>query len=60
MTPTRLKRLLLLAKYGGDHKRFYKDYCKIIGKYAGWAIGMAYILPEGERMLEKLIHDTKE
>ena len=55
MTDLRLKRLLLLAKYGGDHKRFYSQYVKTGAMgYTGWVIGMAYLTEKGMKKLGEL------
>lgn len=50
------RRLLLLAqKPDAWHKRFYGSYYPLIGDgYVGWVIGMAYLTPKGERLLDKL------
>lgn len=48
MTELRRKRLLLLAKHGGDHKRWYKEYCELQNKgLVSWAIGTAFLTDEG-------------
>ena len=55
MTNLRMKRLLLLAKHGGDHKRWYSQYCKLRGLgYTQWALGMAFITDVGENKLKEL------
>lgn len=60
MTPLRVKRLLLLAKYGGWHKRFYSQYCELI--QAGliqWILGTAFLTEAGEIELERLLLDER-
>lgn len=56
MTELRKKRLLLLARYpSGDHKRFYRDYCKLRDQgLTGWQLGFAYLTPQGELELKRL------
>jgi hypothetical protein len=54
MTDLRRKRLLLLARtVNADHKRWYSQYCKLIGEdLVGWTLGMAFITPKGEQWLK--------
>lgn len=48
MTRLRKKRLLLLARHGGDHKRWYSQYCKLQNKgLVVWQLGMAFLTDEG-------------
>ncbi len=51
----RLKRLLLLAKYGGNHKAWY-SYYYYLSEFTGWIIGSAYLKPAGEKKLQELDH----
>lgn len=55
MTRLRKKRLLLLAKHGGDCKRFYSQYCELIKEdLITWALGMAFLTDEGAIELYEL------
>jgi hypothetical protein len=56
MSPLRKKRLLILAQYGGgDHKRFYSQYCQLMSEgLVRWVIGMAFITPKGSDVLKRL------
>ena len=48
MTRLRRKRLLLLAKHGGDHKRWYGQYCELMKEgLVKWMIGTAILTDEG-------------
>jgi hypothetical protein len=48
MTRLRKKRLLLLARDGGDHKRWYSQYCKLMKEgLITWQIGIAFLTDEG-------------
>lgn len=48
MTRLRRKRLLLLAKYGGDHKRWYSQYCELMREgLVKWMLGMAFLTDDG-------------
>ena len=59
MTDLRMKRLLTLAGRPADHKRFYSQYCELIGKgYVGWVIGFAYLTTEGKEKLKELNNAT--
>lgn len=49
MTRLRRKRLLLLAKYGGDHKRWYGQYYELIKEgLVTWQLGFAALTDEGQ------------
>lgn len=55
LSPLRELRLLKMAYKGNfHHKRFYSQYCYLIGKgYVQWALGHAFITAEGiDRMFE--------
>lgn len=55
MTPLRKYRLLLLAKYGGDHKAWYSKYCELMGEgLVTWALGMAFITDKGNEELKRM------
>jgi len=48
MTRLRKKRLLLLARHGGDHKRWYSQYCELINQgLVKWALGAAFLTDDG-------------
>jgi len=48
MTRLRKKRLLLLARHGGDHKRWYSQYCELINQgLVQWALGTAFLTDDG-------------
>ena len=48
MTRLRRKRLLLLARDGGDHKRWYSQYIKLQSEgLITWQIGSAFLTDEG-------------
>jgi hypothetical protein len=48
MTRLRKKRLLLLARHGGDHKRWYSQYLKLQRQgLITWHFGSAFITDEG-------------
>jgi len=48
LTRLRKKRLLLLARDGGDHKRWYSQYCELIKEgLITWQIGIAFLTDEG-------------
>lgn len=57
MTPLRERRLLQMAWQAGfNHKVFYSQYCYLQRRgFTGWQIGMAYLLPDGEKRLAALI-----
>lgn len=55
MTRLRKKRLLLLARHGGDHKRWYSQYCKLQNEgLVKWALGHAFITDDGKIELYEL------
>jgi hypothetical protein len=55
MTPLRRKRLLLLATMGGDHKRWYIQYCQLAAEgLTSWAMGTAFLTDKGREELDKL------
>jgi hypothetical protein len=56
MTPLRRKRLLILASTANaDHKRWYSQYCKLIGEgLCGWVMGFAYLTDKGRAELDRL------
>jgi len=48
LTRLRKKRLLLLARDGGDHKRWYSQYCELMKEgLITWQIGSAFLTDEG-------------
>jgi len=48
LTRLRKKRLLLLARSGGDHKRWYSQYLKLQNEgLITWQIGSAFLTDEG-------------
>jgi len=48
MTRLRKKRLLLLAKHGGNHKRWYSQYCELIKEdLVTWQFGFAALTQKG-------------
>ena len=48
VTRLRKKRLLLLARHGGDHKRWYSQYCKLISEdLITWQLGTAFLTDDG-------------
>ena len=48
VTRLRKKRLLLLARHGGDHKRWYSQYCKLINEdLIIWQLGTAFLTDDG-------------
>lgn len=53
LSTLRLFRLLRLAHYGGNHKRFYSQYCFLrdLG-YVDWVMGHAFLTENGKRRLE--------
>ena len=54
---TKLKRLLLLAKYRGGDKRLYHYYYYLTFEgLVTWTLGTAFITKDGEELLEKLVH----
>lgn len=54
MTDLRRKRLLLLAAYGGDHKRWYSQYCELLGEgLVMWAMGSAFLTERGDQWLRE-------
>ena len=58
MTRLRKKRLLLLAKHGGDHKRWYSQYCELIKEdLVTWQLGFAALTWEGRIELWELEQD---
>jgi hypothetical protein len=49
LTRLRKKRLLLLSKYGGDHKRWYSQYCELMKEgLVNWMLGSAILTIEGQ------------
>lgn len=53
---TKLKRLLLLAKYRGGDKRLYRYYYYlVIEGLVSWSLGTAFITKEGEQVLFQLL-----
>ena len=49
MTRLRKKRLLLLAQHGGDHKRWYSEYMKLMKEgLVTWQLGFAALTFEGQ------------
>ena len=53
---TKLKRLLLLAKYRGGDKRLYHYYYYLAREgLIDWSLGTAFITKEGEELLEELL-----
>lgn len=59
MTELRKKRLLLLAAGHADHKAWYSSYCELSRQgLTGWILGTAYLLPEGEKELQRLLTST--
>jgi len=58
MTPLRKKRLLLLATKPHNHKRWYSQYCTLIGEgLVDWTLGTAYLTPHGNWVLSEMILD---
>lgn len=59
MTRLRRKRLLILATTANaDHKRWFSQYCELIGEgLVGWVLGMAYLTDKGRDELRGLILD---
>jgi hypothetical protein len=54
MTDLRRKRLLLLAAYGGNHQRWYSQYCKLRDEgLVVWFIGMAFLTESGYQWLRE-------
>ena len=54
---TKLKRLLLLAKYRGGDKRLYHYYYYLVREgLVTWSLGTAFITKGGEELLEELVH----
>ena len=55
MTDLRRKRLLILACHGGNHKRYYSQYCELMREYlVRWCLGMAFITDAGIAELDRL------
>lgn len=53
---TKLKRLLLLAKYRGGDKRLYHYYYYLVFKgLVIWTLGTAFITEKGEEVLRSLL-----
>ena len=51
----RIKRLLYLAQYPRDHKRFYHQYYYLRQQgLVDWVIGTAFLTSKGRWMLEEL------
>jgi hypothetical protein len=49
MTRLRKKRLLLLAKHSGDHKRWYRFYCELMKEgLVTWQLGFAALTIDGQ------------
>jgi hypothetical protein len=58
MTRLRKKRLLLLAKHSGDHKRWYSQYLKLQTEgLITWQLGFALLTDEGAIELWELEQD---
>ena len=56
-TKTKLKRLLLLAKFRGGSKSLYHYYYYLVmDGLVTWTLGTAFITREGEWLLDKLEH----
>lgn len=56
-TDTKLKRLLLLAKYRGGDKRLYHYYYYLVFEgLIEWSLGTAFITKEGEQVLYQLLY----
>jgi len=55
MTPLRKKRLLILAtKPHNRHKRWYSQYCVLMGEgLVCWQIGAAFLTDKGKKYLEE-------
>ena len=54
MTNLRRKRLLLLATKPKDHKRFYSQYCILIGEgLVDWCMGTAFLTKLGQQWLKE-------
>ena len=48
MTRLRKKRLLLLARHGGNCSHWYSQYCELIKQgLVSWTLGMAFLTDEG-------------
>jgi len=55
MTSLRKKRLLLLARHGGNHKRWYREYCKLVNEgLVTWQLGFAALTFYGIHELYKM------
>lgn len=53
---TKLKRLLLLAKYRGGSKSLYHYYYYLVFEgLVTWTLGTAFITKDGEELLEELL-----
>lgn len=53
---TKLKRLLLLAKYRGGDKRLYHYYYYLVFEgLVTWSLGTAFITEKGEEVLRSLL-----
>lgn len=51
----RKKRLLLLARHGGDHKRWYGQYCELMKQgLVSWTLGIAFLTDDGAIELYEL------
>ena len=56
MTNLRKKRLLLLAKHGGNCKRFYSQFVMLEREgLTTWMLGMAFLTDKGALELDNLI-----
>jgi hypothetical protein len=54
MTNLRRKRLLLLATRPHNHKRWYSQYCKLMGEgLVMWTMGTAFLTEEGYEWLRQ-------
>ena len=60
-TETKLKRLLLLAKYRGGDKRLYHYYYYLVFEgLIQWTLGTAFITDKGEQLLQKLLEHGQD
>ena len=58
---TKLKRLLLLAKYRGGDKRLYHYYYYMVFEgYVSWSLGTAFITEKGEELLKELLEHGQD
>lgn len=55
VTPTRKKRLLMIAGKPADHKPYYSQYLELMGEgLIGWTIGWAYLTEKGKEELDRM------